>query len=88
MSNEAEGTPRAKSEGENPEEEPSRSWGGALIREMRSHPFGYVVLALFVIAGPIAVTFLFPQAPTAVAIIGGLAFGAYAALCAVPQKFI
>ena len=59
-----------------------------LRAEIRAHPFGYTVLGLFLLAGPIVTPFLFPQAPPAVAIVGGLAFGAYAALCAVPQKFI
>ncbi len=63
-------------------------WKTALARELRAHPFGYVVLLLFVLAGPIGAAFLFPQAPIGVAIFGGLAFGIYAALCAVPQKFM
>lgn len=63
-------------------------WKAALARELRAHPFGYVVLLLFVLAGPIGAALLFPQAPNGVAIVGGLAFGIYAALCAVPQKFI
>ena len=45
-------------------------------------------LAIFLVAGPIAAPFLFPQAPPAAAIVGGLAFGVYAALSAVPQKFM
>lgn len=60
----------------------------ALARELRARPFGYMVLLLFVLAGPIGAAFLFPQAPVGVAIFGGLAFGIYAALCAVPQKFM
>ena len=59
-----------------------------LVSEIRSPPFGYTVLALFVLAGPFAAPYLFPQAPPAVAAVGGLAFGLYAALCAVPQKFL
>jgi len=65
-----------------------RSWKESLIHEVRTHPFGYVVLALFVLAGPLLAPLLFPQAPPAVAAVGGLAFGLYAALCAVPQKFL
>jgi len=65
-----------------------RGWWQTLRDEVRGRPFGYTVLALFVVAGPVAAPFLFPQAPPAVAIVGGLAFGAYAALCAVPQKFL
>jgi len=64
------------------------SWGSRVLRELRSRPFGYTVLALFVVAGPLLAPLIFPQAPPAVAIVGGLAFGAYAALCAVPQKFL
>jgi hypothetical protein len=67
---------------------PVRNRWRAVVREVRSRPFGYTVLFLFVLAGPFAAPFLFPQAPPAVAIFGGLAFGLYAALCAVPQKFL
>ena len=66
--------------------QPSRK--ARVIAELKSRPFGYSVLAIFVIAGPIAAPYLFPQAPPAAAIIGGLAFGVYAALSAVPQKFL
>jgi len=59
-----------------------------LVHEVRTHPFGYAVLGLFVLAGPLLAPLLFPQAPPAAAAIGGLAFGLYAALCAVPQKFL
>lgn len=62
--------------------------GQRIWAEVKSRPFGYTVLALFVVAGPVAAPFLFPQAPPAAAIVGGLAFGIYAALSAVPQKFL
>lgn len=65
-----------------------RSWKESLLHEVRTHPFGYAVLGLFVLAGPVLAPLLFPQAPPAVAVVGGLAFGLYAALCAVPQKFM
>lgn len=65
-----------------------RSWKESLTHEVRTHPFGYVVLGLFVLAGPLLAPLLFPQAPPAVAIVGGLAFGLFAAVCAVPQKFL
>jgi len=48
----------------------------------------YTVTAAFVVGGPIAAWQLFPQAPPAVAIVGGLVFGAAAALYAVPGKFL
>ena len=75
-------------EAEVSESGPKRSWKEAIVREVRTHPFGYVVLGLFVLAGPVLAPLIFPQAPPAVAIVGGLAFGLYAALCAVPQKFL
>ena len=75
-------------EAEVSESAPKRSWKDAIVREVRTHPFGYVVLAIFVLAGPVLAPLIFPQAPPAVAIVGGLAFGLYAALCAVPQKFL
>ncbi len=59
-----------------------------VLHEIRSHRFGYSVLAIFVLAGPALAPFLFPQASPAAAAVGGLAFGLYAALCAVPQKFL
>ena len=39
-------------------------------------------------AGPVAVHYLFPEAPLGVAIVGGAIFGGYCALNAVPQKFL
>lgn len=66
----------------------TRSRKEIVLHEIRSHPFGYTVLAIFVLAGPALAPLLFPQAPPAAAAIGGLAFGLYAALCAVPQKFL
>ena len=59
-----------------------------LWTEIRTHPFGYSVLGIFLVAGPLAAPFLFPQAPPAAAMVGGLAFGVYAAVSAVPQKFM
>ena len=67
---------------------PTRNWRQALLHEVRTHPFGYAVLLAFVLAGPILAPMLFPKAPPAAAAAGGLAFGLYAALCAVPQKFL
>jgi hypothetical protein len=56
--------------------------------EIENHVFGYSVLAAFTAAGPLVAHVIFPDAPTGLAIFGGFAFGAYAALCAVPQKFL
>ena len=69
-------------------DEGKRTLKDALVHEVRTHAFGYSVLGVFVVASPFAVAFLFPQAPPAVALVGGLAFAVYAALCAVPQKFL
>jgi len=66
----------------------ARSRKDVVLHEIRTHPFGYSVLAIFVLAGPALAPLLFPQAPPAAAAVGGLAFGLYAALCAVPQKFL
>jgi len=65
-----------------------RSLWGRLRSEVRSRPMAYGVLAVFVLAGPVVARLLFPEAPPAVGIVGGLVFGAYAAMCAVPQKFL
>lgn len=59
-----------------------------LVKEVRTHPFGYSVLAAFLVGGPFLAVLIFPEAPPVVAAVGGLAFGVYAALCAVPQKFM
>jgi hypothetical protein len=62
-------------------------WSSRILKEIRAYPLGYGLLGIFVIAGPFVTHFLFPEAPTASGIVGGLVFGAYAALCAVPEKF-
>jgi hypothetical protein len=59
-----------------------------VLKEVRTHPFGYAVLAAFLVGGPFLAILIFPEAPPAVAAVGGLAFGVYAAICAVPQKFM
>ncbi len=71
-----------------PERATPLSFKERLIAEVRGPPFGYTVLALFVLGGPIVAPFLFPQAPPGAAVVGGIAFGIYAALTAVPQKFM
>ncbi len=60
----------------------------SVLGELRSRPFGYVVFACFALAGPFVVQFLFPEVSPLVGLVGGICFGAYAALCAVPQKFL
>ena len=63
-------------------------WLSALRFELRTHAFGYSVLGAFVLVGPIATHFMFPDAPAGAGVVGGFAFGIYAALCAVPGKFL
>ncbi len=64
------------------------TWWARTIAEVRGRPKPYALLAAFVIAGPITTSYLFPEAPLGVQIVGGAAFGIYAGLCAVPQKFL
>jgi hypothetical protein len=59
-----------------------------IVKEIKSRPFAYGVLAAALVGGPIIATMIFPQAPPGAAAAGGLIFGVYAALCAVPQKFM
>jgi len=66
----------------------ARSWPAAIAEELREHPMAYVVMALFVIAGPVVTQVLFPDAPRGVGLFGGVAFGVYAALCAMPGRFL
>lgn len=63
-------------------------WKRSLIREVASHPFGYSVLAVALVTGPILLRMIFPEITLVQAIVGGIAFGVYLALCAVPQKFM
>jgi hypothetical protein len=55
--------------------------------ELRTHVVAYAVLAVFVAAGPLAVSWLFPGVTPWAGVVGGLALGIYAALCAVPDRF-
>jgi len=68
--------------------EPARSRWEALVREVREHPFAYAVLAAFLPVGPVGAWLLFPEAPLGIVVIGGLAFSLYAAMCAVPGKWL
>ena len=64
------------------------TWREAVVKEVRERPMAYVVLGSFLVAGPILTPLLFPEAPAGVGLVGGLAFGAFCALSAVPQKFL
>lgn len=59
-----------------------------LVAEIRSRPFGYSVLAVGLVLGPVLLKMIFPDITTLQAVTGGLAFGVYATLSAVPQKFM
>ena len=56
--------------------------------EVRSHPIGYGVAAAFMSIGPFSARMIFPDAPLGVVLVGGMALGAWSALCAVPGKFL
>jgi len=71
-----------------PDKRPKRTWKQALVHEVRTHPFGYGVLAVALVAGPLLLRMIFPEVTIFQSIVGGLAFGIYLALCAVPQKFM
>lgn len=71
---------------ESPEE--PRSWLASARAEVAEHPMAYLVLLVFVIAGPVVTTILFPEAPRGAGLVGGIALGIYAALCAMPGRFL
>jgi hypothetical protein len=62
-------------------------WLAALRHELRTHAVAYVVLAGFAATGPLVVWWIFPGVTPWVGVVGGLALGIYAALCAVPDRF-
>jgi len=61
----------------------SRIW-----REVRRHPYAYILTVVFAAAGAIVAPMLFPEATPGMGFAGGLALGIYAALCTVPNKFL
>ena len=67
---------------------PKRDWKESLANEVRTHRFGYAVLAVALVTSPLLILKIFPGVSPIQAVIGGLAFGVYLALCAVPQKFM
>ena len=64
------------------------SWVARAKEEVRQHPMAYSVVAAFIVGAPIVASLMFPQAPRSVVVVGGLVFGAAAALYAVPGKFL
>ena len=65
----------------------ARGFVARLGHELRTHVVAYSVAALFAAAGPLVVTWIFPDVSPWVGLAGGLALGIYAALCAVPDRF-
>lgn len=65
-----------------------KSFKEKLATEVKTHPFGYGVLAVGLVMGPILLKMIFPEVSTLQAVVGGLAFGVYITLSAVPQKFM
>ena len=68
--------------------ESARSWPAAIAGELREHAVPYAVLLAFMIAGPVVTHFIFPGAPRGAGLFGGMAFGAYAAISAMPGRFL
>lgn len=62
-------------------------WLAAVRRELRTHAVAYTILVLFAATGPFVVSWMFPDVSPWVGVVGGLALGIYAALCAVPDRF-
>lgn len=61
---------------------------GRVWAELRRHPMAWGVVAAFVLAGPLLVRLVFPEASPWIGVVGGVALGFYAATCAVPDKFL
>jgi hypothetical protein len=57
-------------------------------RELRRHRLAYAVLLAFVLAGPLVTHMIFPEASPWIGVVGGFAFGVWAATCAVPDQFL
>jgi hypothetical protein len=71
-----------------PETPARRGLLGRLREELRRHAIGYAVVAAFTLIGPLLVYIIFPDASPLLGVLGGLAFGVYAALAAVPDRFL
>jgi hypothetical protein len=72
-----------------PQHEPTQKmgWRHSAAEEVRTHPLGYAVLGIFMLGGPVLISAVFPEAPLKVLLGGGVIFGAFAALMAVPDQF-
>jgi hypothetical protein len=75
--------------GEPAEVHPIRPTLGARVRrELVQHRMAYIVLVLFMIGGILIIPEIFPEATRTQGALGGIFLGIWAALSAVPQKFI
>ena len=64
------------------------SLGARVRREISQHRMAYIVLVLFMIGGVFLIPWIFPDATRLQGAFGGMFLGIWAALSAVPQKFI
>ena len=60
----------------------------AVRRELVQHKMAYIVLVLFMVGGILIIPEIFPEATRLQGAFGGIFLGIWAALSAVPQKFI
>jgi len=60
---------------------------GGIAAALREHATALGVLLAFVVAGPLVVSWTFPEVSPWVGVAGGLALGIWAALSAVPGHF-
>jgi hypothetical protein len=71
-----------------PDAPESASLAARVWEEVRHRPYAYGVLIGFTVAGGISAPLIFPDVSPWAGAIGGLALGFYAALTAVPNKFL
>ena len=65
---------------------PQRSWRAVVADDVRSHLLAYVAVAGMCVMGPIFAHMIFPEAPTALVVFGGIAFGVHIGFCALADK--
>lgn len=64
-----------------------RSRFAAIRDELRHRPLAYAAAAAFCVVGPLLARIIFPEAPLALVIFGGVLFGLHFAFCALANKF-
>ncbi len=70
------------------DEKEKRSGLRSIGHEIKTHAAAYLILAAFSLAGLVISHLVFPDMSIWIGVVGGLAFGVYAALFAVPDKFL